>query len=75
MPDVLEECGDQLAALGRVGLGFPEAREVFEECLGAVEIGGRGRRGALKFFLERLAAHDVLGLGVVAHQIEVAQAL
>ena len=49
LPDVLEECGDQLAPLGRVGLGFPESGEVFEERLGAIEVRRRGRRGALEF--------------------------
>ncbi|MFI4985360.1 MAG: hypothetical protein ACHQAV_05165 [Solirubrobacterales bacterium] len=69
LPDVLEEGGQELAALGRLGLGFPEAGEVFQQLLGAVEVGVGRRLGALEFFLQRLAAHDVLGLGEVAHQV------
>ncbi|HEY3829967.1 MAG TPA: hypothetical protein VGL57_12280 [Solirubrobacteraceae bacterium] len=46
-PDLGEQREDELAALGGLGLGLPEAREVFEEGLRAVEVGISGRRGPL----------------------------
>jgi hypothetical protein len=71
-PDLREQGEDQLAPLGRLGLGVPEAREVFEDGLRAGEVGvGWGLR-ALQLLLYHLAAHRVLGLGDVAHDVEVA---
>jgi hypothetical protein len=71
-PDLREQGEDQLAALGGLWLGVPEAREVFENGLRAVEVGvGWGLR-ALQLLLHHLAAHRVLGLGDVAHDVDVA---
>jgi hypothetical protein len=75
LPDVVEEAGDEFAALGGVGLCVPERGEVAEQFLGAVELGVGGRREALQLFLEGLAAHDVAGLGEVAEDVEVLQAV
>ena len=68
-PYLGEEESEEPAALGGLGLGVPEAREVFEERLGAVEVGVGGWGEALQLLLHRLAAHDVLGLGDVAHDV------
>jgi len=74
-PNLLEEQYEQLASLGWSGLELPEAGEVFEQGPGAVDR-GIGRRGeSLQLFLDRLAAHDVSGLGEVAHEIELAEAV
>ncbi|HEY7953462.1 MAG TPA: hypothetical protein VID70_10805 [Solirubrobacteraceae bacterium] len=75
LPDVLEEACDELASLGGVGLGVPEALEVAEEFLGAVEVWCGGWREALQLFLCGLAAHDVAGFCEVAEDVEVLQAV
>jgi hypothetical protein len=75
LPDVVEEAGEELAALGGVGLCAPEGGEVAEQFLGAVEVGIGGRREALQFFLEGLASHDVAGLGEVAEYVKVLEAI
>lgn len=75
LPDMVEEAVDELAPLGRVGLCLPEAGEVAEDLLGAVELRVCGWREALKLFLEGLAAHDVAGLGEVAEDVEVLEAV
>ncbi|HEY7962469.1 MAG TPA: hypothetical protein VID29_11155 [Solirubrobacteraceae bacterium] len=75
LPDALEEVVDEAASLGGVGLGLPEAREVGEQRFGAVDVGAGGWREALKLFLQRLAAHGVAGLGEVAEDVEVLQAV
>ncbi|HEV2975110.1 MAG TPA: hypothetical protein VGX69_08970 [Solirubrobacteraceae bacterium] len=71
-PYLREQREQELASLGGVGLGVPEAREVFEDGVRAVEVGVRRGLGALQLLLDDLAAHDVLGLGDVAHQIQLA---
>ncbi|HTA32814.1 MAG TPA: hypothetical protein VK721_05260 [Solirubrobacteraceae bacterium] len=43
--------------------------------MGAVEVWIGGRREALQLFLQGLAAHDVAGLGEVAEDVEVLQAV
>jgi hypothetical protein len=70
-----EQREDQLASLGWLWLCVPEAREVFEERLRAVEVWVGWRCSALQLLLEGLAAHDVLGLGEIAHDVKVAQPL
>jgi hypothetical protein len=43
LPDLLEQGEYELAPLGRLWLGVPEAGEVFEDRRGTVEVGvGRG---------------------------------
>jgi hypothetical protein len=46
-PYLREQGEDELAPLGGLGLGVPEAREVFEEGLRAVEVGVGWGLGAL----------------------------
>lgn len=48
LPDVVEEAGEELASLGGVGLCAPEAGEVAEQFLGAVEVRVGGWREALR---------------------------
>jgi len=74
-PDLLEQREQELAPLGGLGLKVPEAGELVEQRLGAVDGGFGGWALALEFFLQGLAAHDVLGLGEVAEDVEVLQAL
>ncbi|HEV7162043.1 MAG TPA: hypothetical protein VGN25_02190 [Solirubrobacteraceae bacterium] len=71
-PDLREQGEDQLASLGWLGLGVPEAREVFEDRLRAVEVGGGWGLRALQLLLKGLALHHVHGLRDVAHDVEVA---
>jgi hypothetical protein len=74
-PYLSEQREQELAPLGWLGLQLPEAGEVLKERAGSVD-GGLGRRSeALHFFLQRLATHDVPGLGEVAENVEVLQAL
>jgi hypothetical protein len=75
LPDVVEEAVDELASLGGVGLCVPEAGEVAEDRLGAVELWVGGWCEALQLFLEGLAAHHVAGLGEVAEDVEVLEAV
>lgn len=75
LPDVVEEGVQEFAALGWVGLGVPEGGEVAEQFLGAVELGVGWWCEALQLFLEGLAAHDVAGLGEVAEDVEVLEAV
>jgi hypothetical protein len=72
---VVEEAVDELAPLGRVGLCLPEAGEVAEDRLGAVELRVGGWGEALQLFLECLAAHDIAGLGEIAEHVEVLEAV
>ncbi|HEY7890973.1 MAG TPA: hypothetical protein VIC05_02055 [Solirubrobacteraceae bacterium] len=74
-PDLLEQREQELASLGRLGLDLPEAGELVEQRFGAVNGRFGGWALALEFFLQGLAAHDVLGLGEVAQDVEVLQAL
>jgi hypothetical protein len=48
--------GEEFAPVGRFGLELPEAAEVGEHFIDLVEARVARRSGALKFFLERLAA-------------------
>jgi hypothetical protein len=49
-----------LRRLGRVVLDLPEARELVEQCFGAVEVGVDRRADALHLLFERLPPHRVL---------------
>ena len=69
LPDVVEQAREELAPLGWVGLGVPEAGEVAEEFLGAVEVWVGWWGEALQLFLQGLAAHDVAGLGEVPEDV------
>ncbi len=73
LPDVLEQLEMQLAALGVAALGPRSGRSL----RGSLRPGrGRGigrRREACELFLDRLAPHDVLVLGQVAEDVEVAE--
>ncbi len=71
-PDLREQGEDQPASLGGLVLGVPEAREVFEDGLCAIQVWVGWRLRALQLLLQHLAAHRVLGLGDVAHDVEVA---
>ncbi len=71
-PDLREQGEDQLVALGGLVLGVPEAREVFEDGLGAVQVWVGWRLRALQLLLKDLALHDIHGLRDVAHDVEVA---
>jgi hypothetical protein len=73
LPDVVEDGGDELAALCVVGLGPSELREVFEERLGAVKVRRCQGREGLEFLSGSSAANDVLGAGEIAEDIEVLQ--
>jgi hypothetical protein len=63
-----------LSARRRV-LALPEAGELVEQLLGAVEVGVDRRADALHSLFERLAPHRVLTPGEVAHHVEVLQPL
>ncbi len=74
-PYLLEQGEEELASLGGLVLEVPEAREVGEDFLGLVDAGVDWRSEALQLFLDGLAAHRVLGLGEVAQDVEVLEAL
>ena len=74
-PDLREQREQDPAPLGGLGLELPEAPEVLEQLAGPLDLGVVWRAQALELLLDRLAAHHVLRLGEIAHQVEVAQAL
>jgi hypothetical protein len=74
-PYLAEQREQELAALGWLGLQLPEAGEVLKERAGSVDGRLGGWAEALYFFLQCLAAHDVLRFGEVAEDVEVLQAL
>jgi len=74
-PYLAEQREQELASLGGLGLQLPEVGEVLKDRAGSVDGGLAGWAEALDFFLQCLAAHDLLGLGEVAEDVEVLQAL
>ncbi|HXP28242.1 MAG TPA: hypothetical protein VN804_00680 [Solirubrobacteraceae bacterium] len=72
-PDLLEQREQQFATLRRLGLQLPEALEVAEQRLGALDARVGRRAQSLRLPLDRLTAHHVLRSRQVAEHVEVLQ--
>ncbi|HTQ69163.1 MAG TPA: hypothetical protein VMI13_10785 [Solirubrobacteraceae bacterium] len=74
-PDLREQGEQDSAPLGGILLELPEAPEVLKQLAGPPDLGVVRWAETLELLLNRLAAHHVLGLEEVAHEVEVAEAL
>ena len=73
LPDAVEQGGDELSPFERRWLPVPEVTEIPEERFGLGERRVDRRRVAGELFLDCLPLHDVLVLGEVAEDVEVAE--